>query len=40
MGGALACAWQPVVFVLIVQGSLTLIENIAFRYRAVSERAI
>jgi len=26
--------------VLIVQGALTLIENTAFRYRAVSERAI
>jgi len=26
--------------VLIVQGAITLIENIAFRYRAVSERAI
>jgi hypothetical protein len=29
-----------VFFVLIVQGALTLIENIVFRYRAVSERAI
>jgi NitT/TauT family transport system permease protein len=29
-----------VFFVLIVQGALTLIENAAFRYRAVSERAI
>jgi Xaa-Pro dipeptidase len=27
-------------FVLIVQGALTLIENTAFRYRAVSERAL
>jgi len=26
--------------VLIVQGALTLIETTAFRYRAVSERAI
>jgi NitT/TauT family transport system permease protein len=29
-----------VFFVLIVQGLLTLIENTAFKYRAVSERAI
>jgi ABC-type nitrate/sulfonate/bicarbonate transport system permease component len=40
MAGALAWTLQLVFFVLIVQGSLTLIENIAFRYRAVSERAI
>jgi hypothetical protein len=26
--------------VLIVQGALTLIENTAFRYRAVSERSL
>src|SRR6266478_2429868 len=31
---------QLLFFVLIVQGVLTLIENTAFRYRAVSERAI
>jgi hypothetical protein len=29
---------QLVFFVLIVQGASTLIENTAFRYRAVSER--
>ena len=40
MAGALAWTLQLVFFVLIVQGSLTLIENVAFRYRAVSERAI
>jgi NitT/TauT family transport system permease protein len=40
MAGALAWTLQLVFFVLIVQGTLTLIENIAFRYRAVSERAI
>jgi len=36
----LAWTLQLVFFVLIVQGALTLIENTAFRYRAVSERAI
>lgn len=40
MAGALAWTLQLVFFVLIVQGALTLIENTAFRYRAVSERAI
>lgn len=40
MAGALAWTLQLVFFVLIVQSALTLIENIAFRYRAVSERAI
>jgi ABC-type nitrate/sulfonate/bicarbonate transport system permease component len=40
MAGALAWTLQLVFFVLIVQGILTLIENTAFRYRAVSERAI
>jgi ABC-type nitrate/sulfonate/bicarbonate transport system permease component len=40
MAGALAWTLQLVFFVLIVQGLLTLIENTAFRYRAVSERAI
>jgi NitT/TauT family transport system permease protein len=40
MAGALAWTLQLVFFVLIVQGAITLIENIAFRYRAVSERAI
>jgi ABC-type nitrate/sulfonate/bicarbonate transport system permease component len=40
MAGALAWTLQLVFFVLIMQGLLTLIENTAFRYRAVSERAI
>ena len=40
MAGALAWTLQLVFFVLIVQGAITLIENVAFRYRAVSERAI
>lgn len=40
MAGALAWTLQLVFFVLIVQAALTLIENVAFRYRAVSERAI
>jgi NitT/TauT family transport system permease protein len=40
MAGALAWTLQLVFFVLIVQGILTLMENTAFRYRSVSERAI
>jgi Aldehyde dehydrogenase family/Binding-protein-dependent transport system inner membrane component len=40
MAEALAWTLQLVFFVLIVQGALTLIENTAFRYRAVSERAL
>jgi ABC-type nitrate/sulfonate/bicarbonate transport system permease component len=40
MAGALAWTLQLVFFVLIFQGILTLIEKTAFRYRAVSERAI
>src|ERR1700689_269517 len=40
MAGALAWTLQLVFFVLIVQGLLTLIENTAFRYRAVSERSL
>ena len=40
MAGALAWTLQLVFFVLIVQAALTLIENVAFRYRAVSERAL
>jgi NitT/TauT family transport system permease protein len=40
MAGALAWTLQLVFFVLLVQGALTLIENTAFRYRAVSERAL
>ena len=40
MAGALAWTLQLVVFVLVVQAILTLIESIAFRYRAVSERTL
>src|SRR5882724_532858 len=40
MAGALAWTLQLVFFVLIAQAVLTLIENIAFRYRAVSERSL
>ncbi|HVX79678.1 MAG TPA: ABC transporter permease subunit [Bradyrhizobium sp.] len=40
MAGALAWTLQLVFFVLIAQGVLTLIESIAFRYRAVSERTL
>ncbi len=40
MAGALAWTLQLVFFVLIVQHILTLIENFAFRYRAISERAL
>ncbi|MGY3617156.1 ABC transporter permease [Bradyrhizobium sp. USDA 10063] len=40
MTGALAWTLQLVFFVLIVQAILTLIERIAFRYRAVSERSL
>jgi NitT/TauT family transport system permease protein len=40
MAGALAWTLQLVFFVLLVQGALTLIENTAFRYRAVSERTL
>ena len=40
MAGALAWTLQLVVFVLIVQAILTLIENVAFRYRAASERTL
>ena len=40
MAGALAWTLQLVFFVLIAQGALTLIENTAFRYRAVSERSL
>jgi NitT/TauT family transport system permease protein len=38
MAGALAWTLQLVLFVLIVQYLITLIEQHAFRYRAVSER--
>lgn len=40
MAGALAWTLQLVFFVLIAQSVLTLIENVAFRYRAVSERTL
>lgn len=40
MAGALAWTLQLVLFVLIAQGVLTLIETYAFRYRAVSERSL
>ena len=38
MAGALAWTLQLVLFVLLMQYVLTLIENYAFRYRAISER--
>jgi NitT/TauT family transport system permease protein len=40
MTGALAWTMQLVFFVLMAQMVLTLIENVAFRYRAVSERGL
>jgi NitT/TauT family transport system permease protein len=40
MAGALAWTLQLVFFVLIAQAVLTFVENIAFRYRAVSERTL
>ncbi len=40
MTGALAWTLQLVVFVLIAQWLLTLIERFAFRYRAISERSL
>ncbi|HWW48503.1 MAG TPA: ABC transporter permease subunit [Xanthobacteraceae bacterium] len=40
MAGALAWTLQIVLFVLVMQAVLTLIETIAFRYRAVSERTL
>ncbi len=40
MAGALAWTLQLVFFVLIAQAVLTLIETVAFRYRAVSERTL
>ncbi len=39
MAGAMAWTLQLVLFVLIVQQTITIIENWALRYRAVSERA-
>ena len=40
MAGAMAWTLQLVLFVLIVQQTITAIENWALRYRAVSERAM
>ncbi len=40
MAGALAWTLQLVFFVLLVQAILTLIETVAFRYRATSERTL
>lgn len=40
MAGALAWTLQLVIFVLLVQGILTSVEMIVFRYRAVSERTL
>lgn len=40
MAGALAWTLQLVFFVLLVQRILTLIETVAFRYRATSERSL
>src|ERR1700754_759371 len=40
MAGALAWTLQLFFFVLIAQAILTLIESIAFRYRAISERTL
>jgi len=40
MAGAIAWTLQLVLFVLVVQQTITAIEGWALRYRAVSERAI
>ena len=40
MAGAMAWTLQLVLFVLVVQQTITTIENWALRYRAVSERAL
>jgi len=40
MAGAMAWTLQLVLFVLVVQQTITAIENWALRYRAVSERAM
>lgn len=40
MAGALAWTLQLVFFVLIAQAVLSLIESLAFRYRAMSERSL
>ena len=40
MAGAMAWTLQLVLFVLIVQQTVTAVENWALRYRAVSERAM
>ena len=39
MAGAIAWTLQLVLFVLVTQSILSLIENHLLRYRAVSERA-
>ncbi len=39
MAGAIAWTLVLVIFVLIVQGVITIIENHALRYRAVAERS-
>lgn len=40
MAGAMAWTLQLVLFVLVVQSTITIIENWALRYRPVSERAM
>lgn len=40
MAGAMAWTFQIVLFVLVMQAVLVAIENVLFRYRAVSERAL
>jgi hypothetical protein len=40
LGGGVGWTLQLVFFVLIAQAVLTLIESVAFRYRAVSERTL
>jgi NitT/TauT family transport system permease protein len=40
MAGALAWTLQIVFFVIFVQQVIAMIENFAFRYRAISERAL
>ena len=40
MAGAIAWTMQIVVFVIVVQYLISLIETSAFRYRAVSERSL
>ena len=40
MAGALAWTLQLVIFVLIAQGLIGMVETRAFKYRAVSEHAL